>query len=273
MWVRPPCDAGQATAWLSKHGWPGEPVPAAVEATLADSDGGLWLGDVAQVRNPRLVRALMEALTSRGVEVRSGVTVTGLEVGDGRVRAALSGPERLEAGAYVVCAGAWSREMLGPFALDLPVHPVRGQMLLYRTEPGRLPCIVHEGGRYLVPRSDGHILAGSTLEEVGFDKATTATARAELHAFVSRLLPDVAASGPVRHWAGLRPGSPGNVPIIDRHPGLTNLYANTGHFRYGVTLAPASAEMLAHLALGIPSSIDTTPYRWSVLVTASAGRS
>jgi glycine oxidase len=146
-------------------------------------------------------------------------------------------------------------------------------MLLYRTKPGRLPCIVHEGGHYLVPRSDGHILAGSSLEEVGFDKATTATAHAELHAFVARMLPDVAAAGPVRHWAGLRPGSPGNVPIIDRHPELINLYANTGHFRYGVTLAPASAEMLAHLALGTASSIDITPYRWSARVAATVGRS
>jgi len=270
MWVLPPFDVAKAATWQASRGQPAMPVPAAAAAALSPALAGLWLDDVAQVRNPRLVSALLEALASRGVVVSTGMAVTGFDVAQGRVTAVTSGSHRWVAGNYVVAAGAWSREMLGAHALDLPIRPVRGQMLLYRAQPDRLPCIVYEGGHYLVPRSDGHILAGSTLEEAGFDKTTTLAAQAELHAFVTRLLPDIAASGPIRHWAGLRPGSPGNVPIIGRHPQLTNLYANTGHFRYGVTLAPASARMLADLALDTPSPIDALPYRWPAEVAATA---
>jgi glycine oxidase len=146
-------------------------------------------------------------------------------------------------------------------------------MLLYQAAAGRLPGIVYQRRHYLVPRADGHILAGSTLEDVGFDKDTTPAAFDELHGFVGRLLPDVAASGPIRHWAGLRPGSPDNVPIISRHPDLDNLFVNSGHFRYGVTMAPASAELLADLVLGTLPALDPSPYAWPAPAVSAAAAS
>jgi glycine oxidase len=227
-----------AQAWLKRH--PAPETPAA----LAAFGPGLWLPDVAQVRNPRLLHALVDALRRSGVAIHEHAGDIRLETADSQVSAAV-GNRRWQADRYVVAAGAWSAELLGPLAAALPVRPVRGQMLLYKAEPGRLPCILFDDGKYLVPRADGHILAGSTLEEVGFDKSTTGEARAALHDLVRRHLPDVADRGPVMHWAGLRPGSPDNVPIVDRHPKLANLYVNAGHFRYGVTLAPACAELLA----------------------------
>lgn len=250
MLVKPPYDIERAG--------PGAPLPAA----LAAFGPGLWLPEVAQVRNPRLLQALHEAVTSHGVVCHERLGPVGLATESGRVGAAVAGDRRWQADLYVVAAGSWSAELLGPHAAGLAIHPVRGQILLYRAAPDRLPCVIYQGGHYLVPRQDGHILAGSTLEEAGFDKTPTAAAYAELAAFVADLLPDVAALGPVRHWAGLRPGSPGNVPIIDRHPDLANLYVNSGHFRYGVTLAPASAEHLADLVEGRTPKLDARSYAW-----------
>jgi len=253
MLIRPPYAAERAA--------PGTPMPA----ELAQFGAGLWLPEVAQVRNPRLLQAMLETLRQTGVVIHDRVGAVTLEGSAGQVTAAVAGDRRWQADCYVVAAGAWSAELLGPHAAGLPVYPVRGQMLLYRAAPGRLPCVVYQGGHYLVPRLDGHILAGSTLEEVGFDKTTTETAGAELAAFVAEVLPDVAAQGPIRHWAGLRPGSPGNMPIIDRHPELANLYVNAGQFRYGVTLAPASAEHLADLIDGRAPKLGQRTYAWPLL--------
>ena len=117
---------------------------------------------------------------------------------------------------------------------------MRGQMLLYRLAPDRLPHIRYREDFYLIPRRDGHILAGSTVEDVGFDKSTTASTAAQLAAKAAALLPALADAPIVKHWSGLRPGSPDNIPVIARHPHIENLYLNTGHFRYGVTMAPAT---------------------------------
>jgi glycine oxidase len=257
MLIRPPFDVDRAG--------PHPPPPP----ELAALGNGLWRPNVAQVRNPRLLAALREALTHIGVAIHTQTGPVTLSKDGSRVASAQAGGHRWTADHYVVAGGAWSTELLGPLAAGLPVHPVRGQMLLYRDKPGRLPCIVYENGHYLVPRADGHILAGSTLEEAGFDKTPTAAARLELQTFVNRLLPDVAAQGPIQHWAGLRPGSPGNVPIIDRHPDLDNLHANTGHFRYGVTLAPASAEILADRIENRSEKLTPHTYAWPDIIRAA----
>ncbi len=248
-----------------------DPITQGVVAPteLSGFGPGRWLPEVAQVRNPRLLQAARQALADIGVKPREHCGTVSLETTAGLVTAAVSEKGRWQADLYVVAAGAWSAELLGPRAASLPVRPVRGQILLYRAEPGRLPCIIYENGRYLVPRADGHLLAGSTLEEAGFDKTPTEAARVELEAFVAGILPDIAAQGPIRHWAGLRPGSPGNVPIIDRHPELANLYVNAGHFRYGVTLAPASAEHLADLIEKKPEKLDPRAYAWPDIIRAA----
>jgi glycine oxidase len=270
MLVLPPHDRQRALSHLSRHGQGPMCPPARIQMALPSVGEALWLAEVAQVRNPRLIRALAEALASRGVQVHAGVTVEGLDELAGQVTTIRANGRLWRAGAFVVAAGAWSAPLLGPATQSLPIRPVRGQMLLYKSAPDRLPCIVYQDGHYLVPRADGHILAGSTLEETGYDKGTTAAARQALHAFANDLLPDIATPGPVQHWSGLRPGSPGNVPIICRHPELTNLYVNAGHYRYGVTMAPASAELLADLALDRQPKLAASPYAWPVSPASAA---
>lgn len=264
MLVRAPYDSAAATAWLARRGGSGA-APATLNASIkgiaTDAIAPLWLPEVAQVRNPRLLAALQEALHRRGVEITSRLAVRRLIETNGRIVVAETNSAPLHADHFVVCTGAWSGRLLQDLA-PVPIRPMRGQMLLYRGEPGRLPCIVYRAGRYLVPRADGHLLVGSSVEDVGFDKSNTAAETQALRAFAADCLTELAEAEPLRHWAGLRPGSPGNLPSIARHPRLNNLFINSGHFRYGVTMAPASAGLLADLALGHTPRLDPTPYRW-----------
>ena len=141
------------------------------------------------------------------------------------------------------------------------ISPVKGQMLLYAAKPDTLSNIVLDGDHYLIPRLDGHILAGSTVEENTFDKATTPEAQRQISDFALKLLPALKSYPLVKQWAGIRPGTPNGIPYIDRHPELSNLSINAGHFRNGLAMAPASAQLLADLILGRPTSVNPEPYR------------
>jgi glycine oxidase len=112
----------------------------------------------------------------------------------------------------------------------------------------------------VIPRRDGRILVGSTLEYVGFDKRTTEQGLNELQQAAVELIPDLAALPIEHHWAGLRPGSPDGVPVIGPHPDISNLYICAGHFRNGVVLGPASARVLSDQLLGLRPALDPAPY-------------
>jgi len=263
MLVLSPGTIDPAVAWCQRHGWPCFPSPS--QAFLPNVPGrpALWLPDVAQVRNPRLIRALRGALGARGIVLMEGTRVLGLDAVMGRVSGVATDQGRVACGACIVAAGAASARIPGLEFLAKRVFPVRGQMLLYKLPPGTLAPVVYEQGHYLVPRVDGHLLVGSTLERVGFDKSVTPRARDELRTFAEALLPELKGMQPIGHWSGLRPGSPDNVPLICRAPGHDNLYLNTGHYRYGVTMAPGAAKLLASLVFGEVPSIPTGPYEYS----------
>ncbi|UCE89951.1 MAG: glycine oxidase ThiO [Pseudomonadota bacterium] len=240
-----------------------------IEPALGEVDTPLlWLPSVAQVRNPRLMKALRADLDARGVHVREQAAVTGLMVESGRVNGVRLNGETVACGTVVIASGAWSAELLEPLGLHLPVVPVRGQMLLFRGAPGLVRRIVLSRDRYVIPRRDGRVLVGSTLEHVGFNKGTTGEARQELEAESRRIVPALANCEVERHWAGLRPGSPDGIPIIGEHPGIEGLYVNAGHFRNGVVLGPASARLLVDLITGAQPLVDPAPYQPRVMAEA-----
>lgn len=254
MRIMPNYGGEAALQWCQAHG-------IAAEKKIEKQVESLWLPQVAQVRNPRLMQALHAFLLARGVQIFENVALAPLQAEEGRLTAWPSiGGLRFEADVFILTAGAWSRNLLGAQALYLQVKPMRGQMLLYKLEPGVLPNMIYHEDFYLIPRRDGHIIAGSTVEDVGFDKSTTQEAAAHLAAKAANLLPQLARAPVIRHWSGLRPGSPDNIPVIARHPRFDNLYLNTGHFRYGVTMAPSSADMLAALMSGETPSLDAAAY-------------
>jgi glycine oxidase len=265
MLVVAPEEESDALAWGGRLARRVERVDTATCHTLEPAmarapASALWLPDVGQVRNPRLTRALRTDIERRGVRLLEHTPMTGLLTADDRIRGAQTADGALEADAVVVCAGAWTHDLLAQFTSVPDVRPVRGQMLLFHGQPGAVHRIVLEENRYLIPRRDGRVLFGSTLEETGFDKSTTSEAREELYQLATERFPVLARFPVERHWAGLRPGSPAGVPYIARHPQFSNLYVNAGHFRNGIVLGPASARLLADLLLERPAIVPPEPY-------------
>lgn len=259
-----PPDADDALAWCRRRQRRATRCDNATMQQLQPGLGaagtGLWFPDIGNVRNPRLLQALIAAVAAHPLaECRWQVAVS-LRAGDGGTLAVNGEPVGVD--DIVVAAGAWSAELLRPLGVEIPVMPVRGQMLLYPPRPRLLRCIVLRAGRYLIPRQDGRIVAGSTLEHVGFDRGTTAEAREQLRDSAIRMLPALAAIEPEMQWAGLRPGSPSGIPFIDRVPD-TRVLVNAGHFRNGLVLAPAAASLGISLLLEEPPAVDPAPYRIS----------
>ncbi|NOT68819.1 MAG: glycine oxidase ThiO [Methylophilaceae bacterium] len=261
--ILPKFDTDTALLWCQLH-----------NVTAEIKNQSLWLPQVAQARNPRLMQALRAFLLKRGVEILEHITLAPLPTKNGHLSAwqSLDG-RRFEADAFVLTAGAWSSNLLGAQALSLPFKPMRGQMLLYKLAPDVLQNMLYCEDFYLIPRRDGYILAGSTVEDVGFDKTTTAEAARHLAVRAAELLPALIKAPIIKHWSGLRPGSPDNVPVIARHPQFDNLYINTGHFRYGVTMAPASAQLLGALIAGEKPFADVSAYAFPQQGVASASSS
>lgn len=242
------------------------------EPLLAGGAGhALWMPDVANIRNPRLLKALRASVVAYpGARLFENCEVTAIESAAGCVTGVavnLKGRQlRMQADQYVVTAGAWSGKLLSHLQAELPtpnkieIGPVKGEMLLYQADSPLLKSIVLSKGRYLIPRADNLILAGSTLEHCGFDKTVSTRTRVSLAESAIGMLPVLADVPIVGHWAGLRPGAPDGVPYIGRLPGYSNLSINAGHYRNGLVLAPASAQLIADILLGRESVIDPTPY-------------
>ena len=244
-----------ALAWCNRHS-----LTAVHKKT--NGDDSLWLPDIAQVRNPLLVAALREAVLKLGGTIHTHCAAEAVITHAGRVVAVQTTQGTFSADRFVLATGAWAGIGL-PGLVGVPhVRPIRGQMLLFKLKPGVLDSILYRDGLYLIPRRDGHVLVGSTVEDAGFDKSTDAATLQRLHAAAAKMLPVLSTMQPIRHWAGLRPGSPDNIPVIGPHPDFDNVFINTGHYRYGVTMAPASAALLLDLMEGNTPELDPTPYSW-----------
>ena len=246
---------GPALAWCRKHNFAAQPG-------RTRANDSLWLPDIAQVRNPLLVAALREAVLKLGGTIHTHCAAEAVITRARRIVAVQTTQGTFSADRFVLATGAWAGIGLPGLAGVPHVRPIRGQMLLFKLKPGVLDSILYRNGLYLIPRRDGHVLVGSTVEDAGFDKSTDAATLQRLHAEAAKMLPVLSTMQPIRHWAGLRPGSPGNIPVIGPHPDFDNVFINTGHYRYGVTMAPASAALLLDLMEGNTPELDPTPYSW-----------
>lgn len=260
----------EARSWAAGYGLPCETINARECTELEPelhSPGAmaLWFPSLAQIRNPRLVKSLAASCRALGVELQASTRVTGVTLRGSRVTRVETETGSLDADRVVVASGAWSARLVSSLGMQLPVRPVRGQMILYRARPGQLRHINLYQGHYLIPRQDGHILVGSTLEEVEFDKSTTEDARLQLTQFAVELFPFLEELPIETQWAGLRPGSPNGIPYISQVPGVDGLYLNTGHFRNGVVLGLASARLLADILLARSPILDPGPYALAAL--------
>jgi glycine oxidase len=231
----------------------------------------LYLPHIAQIRNPRLIKSLKQDLLQKGVRLVENCQLTAINLENNKVNSIDTSLGNLPINELIITAGAWTSGLMVQFFPTIrdnrpQISPVKGQMLLYAAKSDTLRTIVLDGDHYLIPRLDGNILAGSTVESDTFDKATTSEAKNQISNFALKLLPALKDYPLVKHWAGIRPGTQNGVPYIDSHPEIGNLSINAGHFRNGLAMAPASAQLMADLILGRPSSVDPEPYRLDRLV-------
>jgi len=260
-------DEAEALAWGQKYHRPMEQVGADFlyqkEPNLAPGcSSALWMPEVGSIRNPRLGQALRKSLELHPkVTLVENTPVDSLLIKEGKVVGVKTAQGDLLADQIVVAAGAWSGQLLEPLGVGLPVEPVKGQMMVFKAPVGLINRVVLMGGRYLIPRNDGRILVGSTLEKIGFDKQPTESAKESLLATAYSICPALKQHELEHHWAGLRPGSPEGVPFIGAVPGTENLYVNAGHYRNGLVLAPASTRLMSDILLQRKPVLEPQTYQ------------
>ena len=264
-------DADKALQWARQLGKPLERVGAdfvhAKEPGVAMADdSALWMPTLGSVRNPRLAKALKARLAAMPqVTLKEQCEVSGFIQQGGKVEGIVEGvvtsQGTITAERIIVCGGAWAAQLLSQLNVQLPVRPVKGQMIAYQAPKGLVQRVVLKDGRYIIPRADGLLLVGSTLEEAGFDKRTDEAALASLKQSAEAILPALATCPVAHQWAGLRPGSPTGIPFIGALPEWSNVFVNAGHYRNGLVLAPASTHLLVDQLLGREPLIDPAPYQ------------
>lgn len=247
--------ARQDLAFQEAAGLPGEVLSPAEARRIHGSlhegvPSWLWLPQEAQVDTQRLAVGLAEAVQNAGVTLVRSVQVRRLTSDGNRVKGVRLGDGRkLSAQSVVLAAGAWSAGIDG-LPTELPVRPVRGQMLrLLPATPLPWTLVCDHQGRYLVPRINGTILVGSTMEDVGFDDRVTEEGREFLAEAAASLVPALGDARIVEAWAGLRPISADNRPVLGPDPEMEGLFYATGHGRNGILFAPLAGQAVAELVL------------------------
>jgi glycine oxidase len=233
----------------------------------------LDLPDDHAVDPRRAVAALHAAARRAGVEVREGAEVARVRLeGERATGVELASGEDVPAGQVLVAAGSWSGAELGlPPPARVPVRPVKGQILRLRDPhgPGLLRRVLRYEGGYLVPRGDGRYVLGATVEERGFDTAVTALGVYELLRDAAELVPGVLELELDEAGAGLRPGTPDNLPVVGPAPGVEGLVWATGHYRHGVLLAPLTADLAVAALRGEPVPAAVSPARFAPVGVAA----
>jgi len=254
-----------ALAWQQACGLPVRWLAADALRALAPAVTPVAVGAVLStaehhVNAAQLTTALAAAATRRGVTILEQTPARGLLRVGARVVGVQLADRALAAGHVVLAAGAWAGELGGWLGLPLPVRPVRGQMVALRPAAPLFAQTLYGPHGYLVPKRDGTVYVGATVEEAGFDCRVTAAGIAQLLELATRLAPALADATFVRAWAGLRPGSPDQRPILGPVPGLEGVSLAVGHFRNGILLAPITGELLAQHVLGQPTALPLDPF-------------
>jgi glycine oxidase len=214
--------------------------------------GALYSPNDAWVDNTSLTQAIVRAAQQTGVEFEQA-EVTSVEVGTGRVDSVKSGDTRYETDWVVLAAGAWSGQIW-----NVPVTPRRGQA--YSVEGSYFRRVIHSPRAYIVPKGDAQTMLGATVEDVGFDLTNTPEGLSAISKRAFEISPMLETSTFVGAWAGLRPGTPDDLPIIGVPTDLPNLVIAAGHFRSGILLAPITADLVTRIVMGDTPDLDLAPY-------------
>lgn len=245
---------GLSTQWLNAA-----QVRAREPHLHPDVRGGIFSPADHAVDNRALVEALIVALNNAGGALHENISVDEVTITNGKADGLVAGGECVSADVVVIAAGAWSRTLPGlPEMARPPVSPLKGQMLALQMDV-RAPLIRHvvwAPGIYMVPRDDGRLILGATMEEKGFDPHLTAGGMLELLRAAWEALPGIDELPIIEQWVGFRPTSTDDAPILGPTP-IEGLVMATGHHRNGIQLAPITAEAVSHFVLSgeVPSSL------------------
>lgn len=240
-----------------------------LEPSLSDAvTAALHVRRDHRVNNRLLAQALLAGATAAGADFRNARTVTSIAAASHAVTGVhLDSGEQISAGHVVLAGGAWSGQLHG-LPRELPIRPVKGQMFAVdsRAGPDRRPAepllhrVIFSRDCYIIPRDDGRLLAGATVEDVGFRKGPTPRGIAGLMSAAAALMPRMQDLPLVETWAGFRPATPDHLPIIGADPDMRGLLYATGHFRNGILLAPITAACVAALILGERPTVDLAAF-------------
>ena len=225
------------------------------EPALTTLASAVWLEERSV--DPRaLTAAVLKACLHRGVEVSSGEQVTSVNLSNSRVSGVTTQKTNYAAATVVNCAGAWAGHF-PPYRF--PTRPVKGQMLAVVSKRKLLRHVLRSSNVYIVPRSDGRILIGASVEEAGYDKRVLPETIQRMHRDAVQLLPALSEARLLEDWAGLRPGTPDSLPFLGatETPGY---YVATGHYRDGILLAPVTASILGRVIAGEQCAFDLSAF-------------
>jgi glycine oxidase len=230
---------------------------AELEPALADSRWPVFYLEERSADPRALCHAALKAAKNRDVDFSSGDTVTAVHTTAGRVDGVVTNKTSFLSSKVVNCAGAWSGQ-ISPYGF--PTRPVKGQMLCLAS-PSRdlIRHVIRSPEIYIIPRSNGRILVGATVEEAGFDKRTDVATIQRLHRSAVAQVPELSNARILEDWAGLRPGTPDALPILGE-TATPGYYVATGHFRDGILLAPITARVMSETIGGANCTYDLTPF-------------
>jgi glycine oxidase len=239
----------QANAHLDLR-WLDPGQVAALEPGLVASHGGLLSPREGHINPPRLVASLAAAAARSGAIIHEQSAAPLPWVEGGRIRGLLVDGQRVEAGRVVLAAGAWSAAWAEAIGVRVPVRPVKGQMILLRTLQPPVRHVIFAGHGYFVPRVDGTVYVGATVEEAGFDRRVTVSGVHELTETAAGIVPTLRDAELVRAHAGLRPGCVDGLPVLGPAPGVEGLILAAGHFRNGILMSLITGRLVHALATG-----------------------
>lgn len=214
------------------------------------------LPDIAQVRPPRLLASLKKSLENLSVSIYENTEIKDLSIKNNEFHSVIFDQSKVTAESVIITAGAWSKSILSNIDIEIGAKPIRGQMLCLKPDKLSSKKMILDDSHYAIPRKDGHLLIGSTMEDVGFVNNPTDEGKEDLLNWAFSIDPCLKKAKLIRHWSGLRPSTTIDRPLIGRLPDFKNIYMNTGHFRKGILQAPASAQLLVDFMSGNPSFMD-----------------
>jgi glycine oxidase len=250
---------GEKGAWLT----PKEVLK--LEPSLSPHlKSAFFVEGTSQIRPPRLGKALLESLQSKGTQLKDREPAEDFILRGNRITGVKTPKGTLEADQVVLTAGPWTGALCEKLQFSIPTQPIRGQAVLFKDDPGRVRRILFTGiGKnfvYMVPRLDGHLFVGSTLENAGFEKAVTPEGEEKLERGARFLCPHLTPDRVEYRWSGLRTGSVDGWPYLGTLPGLENVWLATGHYTHGLLQSAITGRLMAQVLAGEKPDLSLEPF-------------